>query len=115
MPSLKLEAITTSLLDPVDLVINEGETVVLHGPSGSGKTLLLRAIAEGAPLLETVAESARRRWKRPLDERRLREAAGARDARRRWLRPAGARWRLDLDAVLARAQEWSERMLAEAA
>ncbi|MEJ2316097.1 MAG: ABC transporter ATP-binding protein [Gammaproteobacteria bacterium] len=46
MPSLKLEAITTSHLDPVDLLISEGETVVLHGASGSGKSLLLRAIAD---------------------------------------------------------------------
>ena len=46
MPGLKLEAIATSHLDPVNLEISEGETVALHGQSGSGKSLLLRAIAD---------------------------------------------------------------------
>ncbi len=46
MPSLTLEAIATSHLDPVSLVVSEGETVALHGQSGSGKSLLLRAIAD---------------------------------------------------------------------
>lgn len=46
MPTLTLAAIATSLVGPVDLVIGESETVVLHGHSGSGKSLLLRAIAD---------------------------------------------------------------------
>jgi ABC-type iron transport system FetAB ATPase subunit len=63
MPRLTLAAISTSQLDPVDLVISAGETVALHGQSGSGKSLLLRAIADlddhsGDALLDDTACSS---------------------------------------------------------
>ena len=40
----------TSALQPLDLDIGAGETVVLLGPSGCGKTTILRAIAGFEPL-----------------------------------------------------------------
>ncbi len=46
MPQLRLEQFSPLILDPLDLVIDEGETVTLSGPSGSGKSQLLRAIAD---------------------------------------------------------------------
>jgi len=49
MPQLRLEQFSPLILDPLDLVIDEGETVTLSGPSGSGKSQLLRAIADLDP------------------------------------------------------------------
>jgi ABC-type iron transport system FetAB ATPase subunit len=46
MPRLTLAELGTALLDPVNLVIEGGETVMLHGMSGSGKSMLLRAVAD---------------------------------------------------------------------
>ena len=46
MPKLTIAELSTALLDPVNLVIESDETVMLHGLSGSGKSLLLRAIAD---------------------------------------------------------------------
>ena len=49
MPQLRLEQFSPLILDPLDLVIDEGETVTLSGPSGSGKSQLLRAIVDLDP------------------------------------------------------------------
>lgn len=49
MPQLRLEHFSPSMLEPLDLVIDEGETVTLSGPSGSGKSQLLRAIVDLDP------------------------------------------------------------------
>jgi ABC-type iron transport system FetAB ATPase subunit len=46
MPRLTIAELATALLDPVNLVIESSETVMLHGLSGSGKSMLLRAIAD---------------------------------------------------------------------
>ena len=49
MPQLRLKQFSPLILEPLDLVIDEGETVTLSGPSGSGKSQLLRAIADLDP------------------------------------------------------------------
>jgi ABC-type iron transport system FetAB ATPase subunit len=49
MPQLRLERFSPLILEPLDLVIDEGETVTLSGSSGSGKSQLLRAIADLDP------------------------------------------------------------------
>ncbi len=49
MPLLRLKHFSPLILEPLDLVIDEGETVTLSGPSGSGKSQLLRAIADLDP------------------------------------------------------------------
>lgn len=49
MPQLRLEHFSPLILQTLDLVIDEGETVTLSGPSGSGKSQLLRAIADLDP------------------------------------------------------------------
>ncbi|MEN8214132.1 MAG: ATP-binding cassette domain-containing protein [Pseudomonadota bacterium] len=49
MPRLRLEQFAPLMLEPLNLVIDAGETVTLSGPSGSGKSRLLRAIADLDP------------------------------------------------------------------
>jgi ABC-type iron transport system FetAB ATPase subunit len=49
MSSLRLDALSTALLQSVDLTVDAGELVFLSGPSGAGKSLLLRAIADLDP------------------------------------------------------------------
>ena len=49
MPKFSLEKLASTLLKPVDLALEAGETITLHGPSGSGKTLFLRAICDLDP------------------------------------------------------------------
>ncbi len=49
MSALRLQALQSRLLDPLELCIDAGELVFLSGPSGSGKSLLLRAIADLDP------------------------------------------------------------------
>jgi ABC-type iron transport system FetAB ATPase subunit len=49
MAGLRLEAIRTRVLTPVDLELAPGELVLVSGPSGSGKSLLLRAVADLDP------------------------------------------------------------------
>lgn len=46
---LELKSLKRDGLAPVDLVVPDGECVVVQGNSGSGKTLLLRAIADLDP------------------------------------------------------------------
>lgn len=46
---LRLDALRSRALGPLDLRIDAGELVFLSGPSGSGKSLLLRAIADLDP------------------------------------------------------------------
>lgn len=60
MSSLRLQALQTHHLQPIDLEVAAGECVGLYGASGSGKTLLLRAVADldphgGQVLLDGVA------------------------------------------------------------
>lgn len=73
MPQLRLKHFSPQILDPLDLVIDEGETVTLSGPSGSGKSQLLRAIADLDPhggmawLGETAAdEMPAPQWRRKV-------------------------------------------------
>lgn len=73
MPQLRLEHFSPLILEPLDLVINEGETVTLSGPSGSGKSQLLRAIADldphnGTALLGDTAadEMPAPQWRRKV-------------------------------------------------
>ncbi len=49
------------LIDPLDLRLQRGETLVVMGPSGSGKTTLLRSLAELWPAATGV-------WRRPSDD-----------------------------------------------
>jgi putative ATP-binding cassette transporter len=48
------------LIDPVDLRLERGESLVITGPSGSGKTTLLRSLAELWPAASGV-------WRRPAE------------------------------------------------
>lgn len=73
MPQLRLKHFSPQILEPLDLVIDEGETVTLSGPSGSGKSQLLRAIADLDPhggmawLGETAAdEMPAPQWRRKV-------------------------------------------------
>jgi ABC-type iron transport system FetAB ATPase subunit len=75
--TLKIRALRTSLLAPIDLAVADGEAVSVRGPSGSGKTLLLRAIAdldpnEGQVLLD---DCARELMSAPEWRRRVRYVA----------------------------------------
>jgi putative ATP-binding cassette transporter len=49
------------LIDPLDLRLERGETLVVTGPSGSGKTTLLRSLAELWPAATGL-------WRRPSDD-----------------------------------------------
>jgi putative ATP-binding cassette transporter len=49
------------LIDPVELRLERGESLVISGPSGSGKTTLLRSLAELWPAASGV-------WRRPADD-----------------------------------------------
>jgi ABC-type iron transport system FetAB ATPase subunit len=49
MSALRLEALQSRLLSPVDLAVAAGELVFVSGPSGAGKSLLLRAVADLDP------------------------------------------------------------------
>ncbi|MEN8175090.1 MAG: ATP-binding cassette domain-containing protein [Pseudomonadota bacterium] len=49
MARLRLRALKTRLVGPVDLALEAGDILTLTGPSGSGKTRLLRAIADLDP------------------------------------------------------------------
>jgi putative ATP-binding cassette transporter len=50
------------LIDPVDLRLERGESMVITGSSGSGKTTLLRSLAELWPAATGL-------WRRPADDR----------------------------------------------
>ena len=45
-PKFRLKNFQPALLQPVDLSLQAGETLVIHGASGTGKTLFLRAICD---------------------------------------------------------------------
>lgn len=49
MECLRIEALRSDGLGPIDLAVAAGECVCLSGPSGAGKTRLLRAIADLDP------------------------------------------------------------------
>ena len=54
MARLKVKAVRSEGLGPIDLAVAAGECVCLSGPSGCGKTRLLRAIADLDPHTGTV-------------------------------------------------------------
>ncbi len=71
MPNLRIQALKTHGVGPIDLEVAAGECVCLSGPSGAGKTLLLRSIAdldphEGRVLLDGTAaeEMPPPQWRR---------------------------------------------------
>jgi ABC-type iron transport system FetAB ATPase subunit len=73
MSSLRLDALSTTLLQSVDLTVDAGELVFLSGPSGAGKSLLLRAIADLDPSTGEVwcGEAARSALPAPAWRRRV--------------------------------------------
>jgi ABC-type iron transport system FetAB ATPase subunit len=73
MSSLRLDALSTALLQSVDLTVDAGELVFLSGPSGAGKSLLLRAIADLDPSTGEVwcGEAARSALPAPAWRRRV--------------------------------------------
>jgi ABC-type iron transport system FetAB ATPase subunit len=49
LPVLKIEQLSNERFGPVDLVVNNAESVCISGASGSGKSTLLRAVADLDP------------------------------------------------------------------
>lgn len=73
MSSLRLEALSTALLQSIDLSVDAGELVFLSGPSGAGKSLLLRAVADLDPSTGEVwcGEAARSALPAPVWRRHV--------------------------------------------
>lgn len=55
MERLRVEALRSDGLGPIDLAVAAGECVCLSGPSGAGKTRLLRALADLDPHTGSVS------------------------------------------------------------
>ena len=55
----------TRALEPLDLTVPAGETVVFLGPSGCGKTTTLRIIASISDTREAISALLRRRIIKP--------------------------------------------------
>lgn len=55
MERLRVEALHSDGLGPIDLTVAAGECLCLSGPSGAGKTRLLRALADLDPHAGTVS------------------------------------------------------------